>query len=38
MVKKILPIGFPQALEIMEKLENHTKSSMHGKLIEFEKT
>ena len=28
--------GFPQALEIMENLENH-KSSMHGKIIEFEK-
>ena len=30
--------GFPQALEIMENLENHKKSSMHGKIIEFEKT
>ena len=26
--------GFPQALEIME---NHKKSSMHGKIMEFEK-
>ena len=25
--------GFPQALEIMENLENHQKSSMHGKII-----
>ena len=30
--------GFPQALEIMENLENHYKSSMHGKVMEFEKT
>ena len=31
--------GFSQALEIMESLENHTKkSSMHGKIMEFEKT
>ena len=30
--------GFPQALEIMENLENHEKSSMHGKIMEFEKT
>ena len=29
--------GFPQALEIMENLENHEKSSMHGKNMEFEK-
>ena len=29
--------GFPQALEIMENLENHKKSSMHGKIMEFEK-
>ena len=29
--------GFPQALEIMENLENHQKSSMRGKIIEFEK-
>ena len=30
--------GFPQALEFMENLENHTqKSSMPGKIIEFEK-
>ena len=29
--------GFPQALEIMENLENHLKSSMHGKIMEFEK-
>ena len=28
----------PQALEIMENLENHYKSSMHGKIMEFEKT
>ena len=30
--------GFPQPLEIMENLENHKKSSMHGKIMEFEKT
>ena len=30
--------GFPQALEIMENLENHPKSSMHGKIMEYEKT
>ena len=30
--------GFPQALEIMENLENHEKSSMHGKIMEFAKT
>ena len=30
--------GFPQALEIMENLEKHKKSSMHGKIMEFEKT
>ena len=29
--------GFPQALEIMENLENHQKSSLQGKTIEFEK-
>ena len=29
--------GFPQAHEIMENLENHQKSSMHGKIMEFEK-
>ena len=29
--------GFPQALEIMENLEIHEKSSMHGKIMEFEK-
>ena len=29
--------GFPQALEIMENLENCKKSSMHGKIMEFEK-
>ena len=28
----------PKALEIMENLENHKKSSMHGKIMEFEKT
>ena len=33
-----LTSGFPQALEIMENLENYKKSSMHGKIIEFEKT
>ena len=27
--------GFPQALEIMENLENHQKSSMHGNIMEF---
>ena len=30
--------GFPQALDIMENLENHKKSSMHGKIMEFEKS
>ena len=30
--------GFPQALEIMENMENLEKSSMHGKIMEFEKT
>ena len=31
--------GLPQALEIMENLENHKKkSSMHGKIMEFDKT
>ena len=29
--------GFPQALEIMENLENDKKSSMHGKIMEFER-
>ena len=29
--------GFPRALEIMESLENHGKSSMHGKTMGFEK-
>ena len=29
--------GFPQALEIRENLENHYKSSMYGKILEFEK-
>ena len=29
--------GLPQALEIMENLENHKKCSMHGKIMEFEK-
>ena len=28
---------FPQALEIMENLENHPKSSMHGNIMEFKK-
>ena len=28
--------GFPHALEINENLENHKKSSMHGKIMEFE--
>ena len=32
-----LKSGFPQALEIMENLENHTKKSMHEKIMEFEK-
>ena len=27
--------GFPQDLEIMEKLENHQKSSIHRKIMEF---
>ena len=30
----LLGAGLPQALEIME---NHQKSSMHGKIMEFEK-
>ena len=30
--------GFPQAFEIMENLENHEKSLMHGIIMEFEKT
>ena len=29
--------GFPEALEIMENLENHKKSSMCWKIMEFEK-
>ena len=29
--------GFPQALGIMESLENYEKSSMHGKIMEIEK-
>ena len=29
--------GFPHALEIIENLENYKKSSMHGKIMEFEK-
>ena len=29
--------GFPQALEILENLENHQKSSMHGKIMECKK-
>ena len=33
----IFATGFPQALEIMENLENTQKSSMHGKIMEFEK-
>ena len=28
--------GFLQALEIMENLEYHQKSSMHGKIMEFQ--
>ena len=28
--------GFRQPLEIMENMENHKKSSMHGKIMEFE--
>ena len=31
----LLLAGFPQALEIMENLENQEKSSMHGKIMEF---
>ena len=30
------PAGFSQAPEIMENLKNHEKSSMHGKIMEFE--
>ena len=30
--------GFLRALETIENLENHPKSSMHGKIMEFEKT
>ena len=33
----VISSGFPQALEIMENLENHQKSSMHGKIVEFNK-
>ena len=29
--------GFPQALEIIENLENHEKSSMQRKFMKFEK-
>ena len=29
--------GFRQALEIMENLENHEISYMHGKIMEFKK-
>ena len=36
-MKKEFASGFPQALEIMENLENTKKSSMHGKIMEFEK-
>ena len=28
--------GFLRALEILENLENHEKSSMHGQIMEFE--
>ena len=35
---RIFLAGFPQALEIMENLEITKKSSMHGKIMEFEKT
>ena len=31
----VILAGFPQALEIMENLENHEKSSMHGKIIDL---
>ena len=34
----VLSTGFPQALEIMKNLENHQKSSMYGKIMEFEET
>ena len=37
MQKPCLQLGFLQALEIMENLENQGKSSMHGKIMEFEK-
>ena len=33
-----LGTGFPQGMEIMENLENHKKSSMHGKIMEFKNT
>ena len=29
--------AFPHALEMMKNLENHDKSSMHGKIMEFVK-
>ena len=35
--KKVFLAGFPQALEIIEYLENYEKSSMHGKTMGFEK-
>ena len=34
--KEVLFSGIPKALEIMENLENHTKKSMHGKIMDFE--
>ena len=33
----VLSTGFPQAQEIMENLENHKKSSMLRKIMEFGK-
>ena len=32
-----LSAGFPQALQIMENLENHKKSSIYGKIMKFER-
>ena len=36
-VKYLVKAGFPQALEIMENLENHKKSSSHRNIMEFKK-
>ena len=36
--KEQIATGFPQAMEILQNLENHQKSAMHRKIMEFEKT